>query len=361
MEVGPHPASYRQGPLNEREIKRLLRAPINRVIAELIKRRGGSRAIANLTFFADRRLEVIAHGLERPPSQIESFRRQAGILPFGEPATSAADVLSYLVGLAVGRWDFRAAGATESSLGGLFDPVPIHPPGMLLDRDLPARSAPAGNGLDLPPGQLLLDQPGHPWDIVERVYTVAALLVDDADQLLTDVMNHLKGKDLRDHLRKHFFKDHLKRYTKSRRKAPIYWPLYVPSGAWGVWVYAPTFSRETLYGIEAAATARLNASETEISRLHRDQQSEGTGRSARDLADALEAEQRLAEELGVFRKEAQRIAGLEWEPDLDDGVVLCAAPLAGLFRAWKEAEKERTNIKTGKYPWATVSKWADDL
>ena len=360
-EVGPHPASYCQGPLNEREIKRLLRAPINRVIAELIERRGGSRAIANLTFFADRQLEVIAHGLERPPSQIEAFRRQAGVLPFGEPATSAAEVLSYLVGLAVGRWDFRAAGATESSLGGLFDPVPIYPPGMLLDRDLPARSAPTGYGLDLPPGQLLLDQPGHPWDIVERVLAVAAVLVDDADQLLTDVMNHLKGKDLRDQLRKHFFKDHLKRYSKSRRKAPIYWPLYVPSGAWGVWVYGPTFSRETLYGIEAAATARLNASGTEISRLLRDQQSEGTGRSARDLADALEAEQRLAEELGVFRKEAQRIAGLEWEPDLDDGVVLCAAPLAGLFPAWKEAEKERRNIKAGKYPWATVSKWADDL
>ena len=232
---------------------------------------------------------------------------------------------------------------------------------MLIDGDVPARSAPNGYELDLPPGQLLLDQPGHPWDIVERLYTVAALLVDDADQLLTDVLKHLNSKNLRDHLRKRFFKDHLKRYTKSRRKAPIYWPLYVPSGGWGVWVYAPSFTRETLYAIESAATARLNASETEISRLHRHQQSKGTGRSARDLADALETEQRLAEELGAFRKEAERIAELEWNPDLDDGVVLCAAPLAGLFPAWKEAEKERKNIKAGKYPWATVSRWADAL
>ena len=360
-EVGPHPAAYRQGPLDERELERLLRDPINRVISEFIKRRGGSRAIANLTYFADRRLEVIAHGLERPPSQIESFRQQAGVLPFGEPATSASDVLSYMVGASLGRWDIRAAGATEYFLRGLFDPVPIYPPGMLIDKDLPARSTPAGYELELPPGQLLLDQPGHPWDIVHRVYTVAAVLVDDADQLLTDVKKHLKGRNLRDYLRKHFFKDHLKRYTKSRRKAPIYWPLYVPSGGWGVWVYAPSFTRETLYAIEAAATARLNASRTEISRLQRDQQSQETGRSARDVADALETEQRLAEELGVFRKEAERIAELEWKPDLDDGVVLCAAPLAGLFPAWKEAEKQRTNIKAGKYPWATVSKWADDL
>ena len=232
---------------------------------------------------------------------------------------------------------------------------------MLLDGNLPAVSTPAGYPLDLPSGQLLLDQLGHPWDIVHRLVTVAAVLVEDGDQLLADIMKHLKGKNLREHMRRHFFKDHLKRYTKSRRKAPIYWPLYVPSGGWGVWVYAPSFTRETLYLIESAATARLNASETEIARLHREQQSKGTGRSARDIADALETEQRLAEEIGSFRQEAERIAELEWKPDLDDGVVLCAAPLADLFPAWKDAEKERTNIKAGKYPWATVSRWADAL
>ena len=230
-----------------------------------------------------------------------------------------------------------------------------------MDGDLPARSTPPGYELDLPPGQLLFDQPGHPWDIVERILTVAALLVSDADRLRTDIMKHLKGSDLRDHLRKHFFKDHLKGYTKSRRKAPIYWPLYVPSGRWEVWVYAPSLSRETLYAIEAAASARLNAAEIEISRLRRDQQDGGGGRSPRQLAAVLDAEQRLAEELRVFRNEAERIARLGWVPDLDDGIVLCAAPLADLFPAWKEATKERANIKAGKYPWATMTKRADEL
>ena len=360
-EVGPHPASYRPGSVDERELRRLLQNPISKIIKEAIKIRGVSRAITNLTFIADRRLEVIAHGLQRPPSQIESFRRKAGILPTDEPTKSAAAVLSYLVGAAVGRWDLRAAGTRESSLGDPFDPVPIHPPGMLMDGDLPARSTPSGYELDLPPGQLLFDQPGHPWDIVERILTVAALLVGDADRLRTDIMKHLKGKDLRDHLRKHFFKDHLKRYTKSRRKAPIYWPLYVPSGRWGVWAYAPSLSRETLYAIEAAATARLNAAEIEISRLHRDQQDGRGGRSPRQLAAVLDAEQRLAEELRVFRNEAERIARLGWTPDLDDGIVLCAAPLADLFPAWKETKKERANIKAGKYPWASVTMWADEL
>ena len=230
-----------------------------------------------------------------------------------------------------------------------------------MDGGLPARSTPPGYEVDVPPGQLLFDQPGHPWDIVERVLAVAALLVSDAERLVVDVMKHLKGKDLRDHLRKHFFNDHLKRYTKSRRKAPIYWPLYVPSGGWGVCVYAPSLGRETLYAIEAAATARLNAAEVEISRLRRDQQDGVGGRSPIQLAAVLDAEQGLAEELRVFRNEAERVARLGWVPDLDDGIVLCAAPLAGLFPAWKEAAKERANIKAGKYPWASVTNWADEL
>ncbi len=359
-EIGRHPFTYKEGPTDEDRLRRYLREPIDEVIDELIGTRGGSRAIVNKTFFADRRLEVIAHGLERPPSQIESFRRKAAILPDGELKRSSSQMVSYLVGIAFGRWDVRKVG-TEPFLGDLFDPVPNYPPGMLLNDGKPARETPEGYELDLPPGQLLLDQRGHGWDIANRVMVAASTLVKDADALIADLMGHLKGKDLRDHLRKHFFKDHLSRYSKSRRKAPIYWPLYVPSGGWGAWVYAPSLNRETLYAVEAAAASRLNAAEREINQLRRDQQSGASGRSARDIADALDAEQQLAEELRVFSQEAGRIASLGWVPDLDDGIILCAAPLAILFPAWKETAKELENIKAGKYPWATVSRWADEL
>ena len=360
-EIGPHPASYGELPLDEHDLRHFLQDPIDGVIDELIDRRGGSRAIANLTYFADRRLEVIAHGFECSPAQIEAFRRQEAILPTGALSDAADDVVSYLVGVAVGRWDLRAAGAPEPDLGDPFDPVPIHPPGMLLDEGRPARSTPTGYEFDLPPNQLLVDQPGHPWDMAERVAAAASLLVEDADALLGDAMKHLSGQNLRDHLRKHFFKTHLKRYSKSRRKAPIYWPLYVPSGSWGVWVYAPSLTRETLYAVEAAATARLNAAGGEISRLRTEQQGGGGGRAPRRLAELLEAEQSLAEELRAFRVEAARIAAIGWEPDLDDGIVLCAAPLADLFPAWPEARKKREVLRGGDYPWATVANWVGEL
>ncbi|MCY4424525.1 MAG: BREX-1 system adenine-specific DNA-methyltransferase PglX [Acidimicrobiaceae bacterium] len=361
-EVGPHPASYPAGPLDEDELRRLLSEPIRNVIGEITEQRnGGTRAVVKQSYLADRRLEVISHGLQRPPAQIEAFRRERRVLPHSEPSASAASVLSYLIGLAFGRWDWRAAGVSDPEMGGLFDPVPVHPPGMLLDDGRPARTAPAGYELALPPEQILLDQPGHTWDIGERVTAAASLLVEEADRLLDELMSHLDGRDLRHQMRRHFFKEHLARYSKSRRKAPIYWPLYIPSGAWGVWVYAPSLRRETLYAIEAAASARLQAAHVETKRLTRTLSEDATGRSAREAADALESEQRLSEELTTFQRKTERVAALGWEPDLDDGIVLCAAPLADLFPGWPEAAKQRENIRAGKYPWASVSQWRVEL
>ena len=44
-EVGPHPASYSTGTLDEEHLSRLLSKPISDVIGEITERRGGSRAV----------------------------------------------------------------------------------------------------------------------------------------------------------------------------------------------------------------------------------------------------------------------------------------------------------------------------
>jgi hypothetical protein len=128
-----------------------------------------------------------------------------------------------------------------------------------------------------------------------------------------------------------------------------------------VWLYAPRLSREVLFALARAAADRLGAAEGEIRRLQREREHGGAGRSARTVVTALESEEHLVEELRRFHDEAERVAGLGWEPNLDDGIILCAAPLADLFPAWKDAATARKEIKSGKYPWATVSKWADEL
>lgn len=218
-----------------------------------------------------------------------------------------------------------------------------------------------GYPLELAPGRLLLDQAGNTWDIEAKILAAATVLFGDSESVVGELLEIFGHRTVRDHLRKRFFKDHLSRYSKSRRRAPIYWPLYVPSGNWGVWVYAPALSRETLFAIAGAAANRLDAAEAEIRRLQRERDSGGAGRSLREVAEALASEESLVEELRIFRWETERIAGLGWEPDLDDGIVLCAGPLSKLFPAWKDAAIERKNLQAGKYLWASVARYADQL
>ncbi len=364
-EIGPHPDTYPQRPLDdERAFTRWFELPMDQLIDEVIATRGGSRAVATMTFVADRRLEVLAHGLQRHPTVVDEARERLGLLPPGEPRKAAADLISYLVGIAFGRWDVRIGQHPSMAPPPpeLFDPVPLCPPGMLLGPDgFPSADAPPGYPLEFPSSGLLVDEPGHRWDVETAVISSAQALLNDCEDNLDELLHILGSRTVRAHLRRRFFKDHLSRYSKSRRKAPIYWPLTVPSRSWGVWIYAPTLSRETLYAVASEAARRERLAVEAITRLQREQQEGGPGQPARKIAEELDSEEKLAEELRRFRTEAERIAGLGWEPNLDDGIVLCAAPLADLFPAWPDAKKARDELRKGQYEWARVARWAGEL
>jgi hypothetical protein len=364
-EVGPHPRSYSAKDLSDDPLFfRFYAAPTENLIDEVVALRGGARYLANLNFFADRRIEVLCHALEADPASVIEARRASGLLPPGQLRSVATELFSYLVGVACGRWDVRAGRdrSLEPLPLDLFDPVPICPPGMLVGVDgLPTATTPAGYPLDLPPARLIVDEPGQTWDIEAMLIRAAGVLFDDSASVVAEMLQILGRRTIRDHLRKQFFKDHLSLYSKSRRKAPIYWPLTVPSKNWGVWVYAPTLTRETLYAVASEAGRRERLASAAIVRLQREQDEGGAGRPARKVAEELEVEEKLAVELGQFRAEAERVAGLGWEPDLDDGIVLCAAPLADLFPSWRDAKTARAELRKGKYGWATVAAWADQL
>jgi len=120
-------------------------------------------------------------------------------------------------------------------------------------------------------------------------------------------------------------------------------------------------SRETLYAIASEALRREAYAEAEIARLEHELAAAASGRRPRDLEKALDDERKLAEELRRFRQEAERIAGLGWKPDLNDGLLLCAAPLADLFPLWGEPKKCREEVRAGKHDWAAVAGWRDQL
>jgi hypothetical protein len=54
-----------------------------------------------------------------------------------------------------------------------------------------------------------------------------------------------------------------------------------------------------------------------------------------------------------FRNELERVARLDLPPDLDDGIVLCVAPLRRLM-PWKEAQARWEELAMGKYEWSTM-------
>ncbi len=99
----------------------------------------------------------------------------------------------------------------------------------------------------------------------------------------------------------------------------------------------------------------------EESRRLRQEREAASGRSARELDQRLDFEEGLVEELRVFRDEAGRLAGLGWDPDLEDGYALVAAMLRRLFvpRTWRKLDQLAVDIAKGSFPWASMHEWRE--
>ena len=97
---------------------------------------------------------------------------------------------------------------------------------------------------------ILADDPGHEDDIVGRVREVLGLLWGkSADEIEAEACELLGVRDLRASFRnpRKFFDYHIKRYSKSRRKAPIYWLLQSPKRNYGLWMYYHRLDTDLLF------------------------------------------------------------------------------------------------------------------
>jgi len=310
-----------------------------------------------------------------------------------------AALVNWLVGVVFGRWDVRVAlnPSLAPKLPDPFDPLPVCPPGMLVGPDgLPAepggivseeslRARPGANTLPpegtvskptIPDSKyplriswdgILVDDPGfngtqsHRDDIVRRVREVLDFLWGDrAQEIEQEACDILGVGDLRDYFRKPtgFFQDHLKRYSKSRRKAPIYQPLSTSSGSYTVWLYYHRLTDQTLYAaVNKYLEPKIAETERVLDRLEEELAS-ASGRDATRLRDRLNEGRTFLGELRDLREELLRVAGLPYKPDLNDGVIINAAPLHKLFRlrSWaKETEKVWKKLEKGDYEWAHMA------
>ena len=245
-------------------------------------------------------------------------------------------LLSWAAGVAFGRFDWRlATGEREAPPEPEpFDPLPAKSPGMLPDDAEPfyAHSA------------ILVDDQGHPNDFARLIEEVLARVEAPVPA------------DVRRWLQRDFFPLHLKQYSKSRRKAPIYWPISTSSGSYTLWLYYPNLTSQTLYtavnDFIEGPTAKLQQVEHDLVTLR----IKGSARSAADEKN-FEKLQALEAELIELRKTILEIAP-NYRPNHDDGVQISAAPLWRLFRhkPWQKVLKDTwTKLEKGDYDWAHLA------
>lgn len=272
-------------------------------------------------------------------------------------APTDKDFIQYMIGLAYGRWDIRFATGERQppDLPDPFAPLPVCPPGMLQNSSgLPAeqKDVPSTYPLCIAWHGILVDDENHSEDIVARVREILEVIWKDrADAIEQEACELLGVKRLRDYFRKPsgFFADHLKRYSKSRRQAPIYWPLATANGSYTLWIYYHRLTEQTLHtALADFVDPKLKAVRIEISAL----------RESGNHRDRLEELLDLERELSDFRAEIERIIKLPWKPNLNDGVIITASPLWKLFRLpkWqKDLKACWEKLEKGDYDWAHLA------
>ncbi len=275
-----------------------------------------------------------------------------------DAAPMVAALLAWCLGVAFGRFDLRLATGecpmpTEP---GPFDPLPVCSPGMLTGDDgLPLDVPPAGYPIAFPADGILVDDPGHTSDLVQAVRGVFETLFDEPDARWHEAAELLGVDDPRDWFARAFFEQHIKRYSKSRRKAPIYWQLATTSGRYSIWLSIHRATSDTLFRVlNDYLGPKLDHEQTKLTRLV---QAAGVTPTAAQRRE-IEPQESLVEELKALKSEVARVAPL-WRPSLDDGVLINFAPLWRLTpqsRSWQtECRKTWDKLQAGDYDWSHLA------
>lgn len=275
-----------------------------------------------------------------------------------EAAPMVVSLLSWSLGVAFGRFDVRLATGDRDALPEPepFDPLPLCSPGMLTGHEgLPVAAPPPGYPLTFPPDGIFVDDPGHPRDVVRAVRSVFETIFDDGNARWHEAAELLGTPDLRTWFARDFFEPHIKRYSKSRRKAPIYWQLATASGSYSVWLYIHRATGDTLFRVlNDFVGPKLNHEKAKLDGLTQ----EAGGNPSAAQRREIEQQETFVGELQALKTEVARVAPL-WKPNLDDGVILNFAQLWRLVpqsRSWQgECKKAWDKLVAADYDWAHLA------
>ena len=330
---------------------------------------GGVEAELDVRVLTRRKQQVVLRDetkvcrlFEISPQQFARTRQRLSLLRNEDLTEAIVSLVQYSLGCAFGRWDIRYATGEQAApeLPDPFAPLPVCPPSQLQNaQGLPARpeDVPTAYPIRIPWDGILVDDENHPRDFIERIReTLRVIWKDRAEAIEHEACEILEAKSLRDYFRNPtgFFADHLKRYSKSRRQAPIYWPLSSPNGLYTVWLYYHRLTADTLFTVlRDHLKPKLEFEERRAFQLRQEAGTSPSPSQRHDIADAEE----LVEDLRAFKAELERVAPL-FRPNLNDGVIINHAPLwrlIGLPKWRKDCQAVWNELLKADYDWAHLA------
>jgi hypothetical protein len=271
-------------------------------------------------------------------------------------------IASYAIGCAFGRWNVKLS-RHQQAIGKNNSNASVHqgglPPG---HRTKDTQQGSESTPLRVSRSGILPDDLEHSDDVVHMVRNaLEAVWKEQADTIETDLCATLTVESIREYFRKTtnggFWDDHVSRYSKSRRKAPIYWLLQSSNKNYALWLYYHRLDKDILFkALVNYVEPKIRLEIGNLETLRRKKAEAGdSGKAAKGIAKDLEEQEEFLSELRDFEDKLRRAANLHLEPDLNDGVVLNIAPLHELV-PWKEAGDYWDGLLAGKYEWSSIGK-----
>jgi hypothetical protein len=294
------------------------------VPAEFKSIRGKYRFEMKLSHYLHSGVERYASALRVAPSALCRYLSAHAMSSEAALYEYASSIASLSLGVAFGRWDLRLAtgDAVAPPYPDPFSALPRSAPGQLRTADGLAMTKDDLAGIrdypiEIPRDGILVDDPGHAFDLERRIHLSLQVIWKDQWEIIEREMCDILGmKSLRDYFRKPsaFFAHHLKGYSRSRRQAPVYWPISSSKGGYTLWIYYHRLTDQTLHSALADfVNPKIAATERALGEAR-----DSNHRDVDELSDLLG-------ELLEFRSDLERVIGLPWKPSLNDGVLVTAS------------------------------------